>query len=104
MLASNQLDGSLTRAYYAVFQCVRALLFEKEVFAKTHQGIHTKFHELYLKTNELPYELGLILQDLSELRQATDYDVDFEASDNEIERAIEDTAFFIETVKNHLEK
>jgi len=101
LLADNQFAGSLTRAYYCAFQFTQALLYEKGVFAKTHQGIHRKFHELYLKTNELPYELGLILQSLYELRQASDYEVEFDPEEEEIEKAMEDLEFFMQTVKEY---
>ncbi len=101
LLADNQFAGSLTRAYYCAFQCVQALLYYKGVFSKTHQGTHRKFHELYMKTNELPLELGLILQNLFELRQASDYEIEFEPEEEEIEKAMEYLEFFIKTVKEY---
>lgn len=101
LLADKHFGGSLTRAYYCAFQCVQALLYHKGIFSKTHQGAHRKFHELYMKTNELPLELGLILQSLYELRQASDYEIEFEPDEEEIEKAMEYLEFFVTAVKEY---
>lgn len=34
----------VNRSYYAIFDCARALLVERDVFAKAHQGVYVKFN------------------------------------------------------------
>jgi uncharacterized protein (UPF0332 family) len=61
----------INRSYYCIFDCLQALLYTKDVFAKTHQGTHIKFNELYLKTKTLPEDLGVKLNFVFDLWQMT---------------------------------
>jgi uncharacterized protein (UPF0332 family) len=60
--AEHSLNGhwykaAANRSYYCIFDCAVALLHQKGVFTKTHQGAQIKFNELYIKTGTL--DLGL---------------------------------------------
>ncbi len=49
LLENDHYLGTVNRAYYCIFDSARALLFENGLFAKTHQGVHAKFNELFIK-------------------------------------------------------
>jgi uncharacterized protein (UPF0332 family) len=49
-LGEGFLPVTANRACYSVYYCMTALLYTKEVFPNTHQGIHSKFSELFVKT------------------------------------------------------
>mgnify|MGYP000904024719 CR=1 FL=1 len=68
--------GSINRAYYCIFGCARALLFENGLYAKTHQGIQAKLNELFIKTGLLDRKHGEAMRHVFDLRQTGDYDVD----------------------------
>ena len=64
----------ISRAYYAVFYCIQALLQKERILVKTHRGTHKKFHQLYVKTKIFDLEFGEIVAKLADLRNASDYD------------------------------
>jgi uncharacterized protein (UPF0332 family) len=88
--------GSINRSYYAIFGCARALLNEKELYAKTHQGIQVKFSELYIKTGLFDQKYGEIMRHVFDLRQTSDYDLDAELSSEDAIYAIESARQFLE--------
>lgn len=74
MRAAAEPSGTINRAYYAMFTAIQALLFERGVFTKSHNGAHNKFRELFIKTEIFPIDLNDKLRIAFELRQAVDYD------------------------------
>jgi uncharacterized protein (UPF0332 family) len=72
LIAGKRYEASVNRNYYAMFTMVQALLFTKNIFAKTHQGTQLKFHELYIKTGLFPAELGKLFNETFEKRQFSD--------------------------------
>ena len=72
------------RAYYAVFNAMRALLaLEKKDF-KRHSAVIAEFRKDYLKTRLLPPELSDVIRDAFKTRNSSDYDDFFVASEEEI--------------------
>ena len=62
----------------------------------------TKFHELYIKTELLPLQLGKILNETFELRQFSDYDVDAEISEDDAKNVLNNARMFMDTVRTYL--
>ncbi|MEM9848447.1 MAG: HEPN domain-containing protein [Bacteroidota bacterium] len=73
-LEGEQYGTVLNRAYYAVFTCSQLMLFLEGINVKTHAGNHRKFSETFIKTDLVLKKYGRMLNELYELRQATDYD------------------------------
>lgn len=76
LLAQGHLTGSINRAYYAMFDAFRTLLFIEGVFVKTHKGLQAKLYELYFVNGKLPRPLSAILAKTEDLREKADYDFD----------------------------
>ena len=76
LFKGKRYEAVVNRCYYAMFTTIQALLISKNVFSKTHQGTMIKFHELFIKIELFPIELGRILNETFEKRQFGDYDVD----------------------------
>ncbi len=68
--------ATANRAYYACYYCMVSLLYTKEVYPKTHQGIRAKFSELFIKPGIFPLTLSDSLTLLFDSRQEADYDLD----------------------------
>lgn len=84
LLARNKRWKScVNRLYYSSFQLVNALLFKKSIIAHTHNGLKTKFFELYIKTNIISAQYGKLYSRLIDWRQESDYSafVEFEEDD-----------------------
>jgi len=76
LLDAGDTDGACNRAYYAMFDAARAALAvadDEGMIAKTHSGLISAFSLRFVKTGEIPVELGKELNAVSELRQAGDY-------------------------------
>lgn len=53
-----------------------AVLLTQNVYAKTHQGTHAKFAELFIKPGIFPESLSEDVTFVFKFRQEADYDVD----------------------------
>ncbi len=102
LLSDNRLEAACNRAYYAIFDAIQAILVNENIATKSHQGVHTKFREMFLKTNILPPELNDILSDSFNMRQGSDYDSDFEISKEDVKRILDEATFFVNTVQTYL--
>ena len=94
--------GAINRAYYCIFGCARALLHENEIYAKTHQGVHAKIGELFIKTAILDRKHGDAMRYVFELRQTSDYDLDAELTSEDASFAIEAATQFLEVCQRIL--
>lgn len=54
---------------------INALLFQEGINAKSHDGLKTKFLQLYVKTNLIDIEFGKLYSRLIDWRQESDYSV-----------------------------
>ncbi|QJW88050.1 HEPN domain-containing protein [Spirosoma taeanense] len=79
---------TVNRAYYAVFYCLTALLHTEGVYTKRHSGAHGKFHELFVRTNRFPAEAAQWAQFVFQLRQAGDYDLEADITDEQAQLAL----------------
>ena len=95
--------AAANRSYYCVFDCITALLYAKGASAKTHQGAHVKFRQLYIKTALLRVNLDEILTRVFDLRQSSDYDFEFEPTKADTLSAIESAKEFLAATKSYLQ-
>jgi uncharacterized protein (UPF0332 family) len=89
------------RSYYAAYYCIVALLYTQNVYTKTHQGAHTKFAELFIKTSLFPIHSSDIVNNLFEYRQEADYDFDADISQDEAKELIFKATQFLQLTKDY---
>lgn len=92
--ARYNLDGRFyetvaNRAYYSRFYSLCALLYTKGVYAKTPQGTHSKFSELFIKTNLFPTKISESISILFNSRQKADYDIETDLTREDAEILID---------------
>ena len=87
-LAGNFPMAAVNRTYYASYYCMTALLFSKNIFAKTHHGTRAKFSELFIKTGVFPESMAIYIKIAFDLRQEADYDFDADITVEEAENII----------------
>jgi uncharacterized protein (UPF0332 family) len=76
LLDIGELNGAVSRAYYAMFEMARAVLRDidpKLAAAKTHTTIIARFSKHVVKEKALPQELGRALRRVFDARIAADY-------------------------------
>jgi uncharacterized protein len=71
-------NGATSRAYYAMFNAARALLWLRDGIdpseSKKHATTIRKFSEQFVKTGLVPVELGRLFNEAAEVRFIADYD------------------------------
>lgn len=82
-LKGGFISATANRTYYACYYCMVALLYTKNVHAKTHQGVHGKFSELFVKTAIFPVETSNDISVIFDFRQEADYDLDTDITPEE---------------------
>lgn len=74
MLAGRFYAAAISRAYYAVFYSITALLLEDDVSTKSHKQTAIEFRKRFIKTGKLDIKFSNILDELFNARMITDYD------------------------------
>ncbi|MCU0469448.1 MAG: HEPN domain-containing protein [Arcicella sp.] len=100
----GHLLASVNRCYYAYFWLARTLLFKRDIFVKSHNGVKTKFSELFIKTGVVPEKYGRNPSELMNDRQDADYDLESDFTKEEVQEMIDWTEEFLGFVKDNIEK
>lgn len=96
-------DGSISRAYYAMFHAAEAALLAEDITASTHSGVHRMFGKHFIKTGVLPTQLSAHLGQVFETRQLADYG-NTRLGQEEAEEALRKAAVFIERIEALLQE
>lgn len=105
--AAYNLQGGFTlvtanRAYYSCYYCMSALLYTKDITAKSHQGIRAKFSEIFIKKSEIfPTHISSIIASLFDYRQEADYDLDADISTEEATNILNDAQSFYQLCRDY---
>lgn len=90
------------RLYYSLFNIVTALLVKDEHPVGTHRGTKAALGQHYVLTNKITPEAGRLYSQLSTLRERADYDVVFEATEEDIMKYKSQAEDFIKQIKTLL--
>ena len=102
LLESGDYDFAVSRAYYAMFYCAKAMLLTQNVTTKKHASTISLFCERFVKSGEFSEELASYLIEAFRKRQIGDYDVFIVPTGDEAEDLIKKARLFIEEVKRWL--
>lgn len=103
LLDANYPDGTCNRAYYSLFHCITALLLTtNQVLPKTHTGAHTEFRKQFIKTGLFAESFSVVISELFNLRQGSDYEIDFDISLEDAQSAVNQAAEFLLQVETYL--
>jgi len=81
---NNRWNSCVNRLYYSSFHLVNALLFKQGIKTKSHEGLKTKFLQLYVKNKIIDTELGKLYSLLIDWRQESDYSVYVEFKEQDV--------------------
>lgn len=88
------------RLYYAAFHAVSALLINDHHNIGSHQGAVIMLHQHYVKTGILSKEDGAFYSQLQTLREKSDYNCTYNATEADTAPRIEQTKQFIYKILN----
>ena len=91
-------DNIANRLYYAAFHAVSALLINDGHQVGTHQGAVVMLHQYYVKTSILSKEDGSFYSQLQTLREKSDYNCTYYATEEDTAPRIALAEAFIEKV------
>lgn len=100
LLASDDLNGAVNRAYYAMFYAAHAALEHRgvEIASSKHGTLVRRFGDHLVKTGVLPRALGTSLNAMLELRQKADYGSG-EVARADAERSLSEAEAFVVAVE-----
>ena len=86
------------RLYYAAFHAVSALLIHDQHNVGTHQGAVIMLHQYYVTTGLLSKADGAFYSQLQTMREKSDYNCTYNATEEDTAPRIEQTKQFIDRV------
>jgi len=104
LLERGDYDFAVSRAYYAMFYCAKAMLLSKGITTKKHSSTISLFCEKFVKSGDFSEELASYLIDAFRKRQIGDYDVFVMPTKNEAEDLINKADLFVKEVKYWLRR
>lgn len=99
----NQLyKDSINRSYYVVFYAVKAVLAIEPIDFKRHKDALGYFNKTYVATALFPKDLGKKIGRIKRIREASDYDDFFVASQDDAQEQIQIAEYALELIGKHL--
>lgn len=102
LLEANKIRGALSRAYYAMFDAGRALLYSKDIETKTHKDVIALLGEHFVKTKELDAWFSKTIKNAFNLRQEGDYEIEVNFGKEAVEQTVKDAEKFVKGIKDFL--
>ena len=104
----NKLLAANNRAYYSIFYSSRAVFAMERIDFKRHKDVLAYFNKNYIKTEIFPRKLGKRIILASKIREDSDYDEEYEPSNEatflQIETAKELTTLVEKYIKEYSTK
>lgn len=94
MLENNKLNGAANRVYYAVFNCMRAVLSLENADYSSHKGVISHFQREYIKTGVFEKDFAVLIRMAESFRHDSDYKDYFVPDREELVELIEKCADF----------
>lgn len=94
---------SINRSYYAIFHAMRAVLALEGADYKKHSGVIAHFREKYIKSGDFPKELSAIIGRASLIRNQSDYEDFFLASEGEAAQQLKEAGEFCDAIRKYLD-
>src|SRR3990172_3904138 len=87
-MATQDYDFASSRAYYAVFYAIEALLLTKNLPFSKHGNVIGAFNKHFIKTSIFPKEYSKWIARLFRERQTGDYEFEFVISEDDANKDI----------------
>lgn len=103
LLDNNKFDDSVSRAYYAVFHIISALLLSKDLVFSSHSQLIGAFNREFIKSRILPADMAEKTRNLFKLRQSGDYSINPDIDRVIAERSYFDATYIITNAAGYLQ-
>ncbi|WP_456474666.1 HEPN domain-containing protein [Candidatus Pyrohabitans sp.] len=99
LLGEGYYEDAISRAYYSMFFAAKALLKTKEIDAKTHRGVISKFGLEFVQKDIIERKYGKAIHEAEELREEADYSIFRPIYKEEAEFVIDAAEKFLNRIK-----
>ena len=97
-------DFASSKAYYAVFYLMEAILLTRNLTFSKHSAVISAFNQYFIREGIFPKEFGKMIGNLFRERQVGDYSYVNSPSKEEAERDLADAQKISKDIKSFLEK
>lgn len=104
LLEGEFFRDAVSRGYYSMYHCAKALLALRDAYPRTHSGVVKEFGLKFIKEEDIEDFYGKSLRFAKEKREKSDYDFLLEVSREEAEAVIQDAQKFLERIKSAIEE
>jgi uncharacterized protein (UPF0332 family) len=102
LLGDGYDDFAASRAYYAMFYAVEALMLDRDLSFSKHSAVIAAFGKLFVKTGIFDSRFHRSLLNAFDLRNAGDYGSTGTVSRNEASQIIAEAGELLAEIKRHL--
>ena len=95
-------EAALNRAYYALFDALRAVNALDKFDSSKHSGVISHFNQYHVKTGEFDTSVSSTIRMAARLRERSDYEDFYEPDQDEAKETIEATKELVESVRAFL--
>lgn len=103
-IEAGDYDFAASRAYYAVFYSLEAVLLTQSLVFSKHSGVIAEFNRRFVKTAIFPREFSKKIARLFRERQVGDYEFDLSVSQEDAAQGIQDAQTVVSAVRQYLER
>ena len=104
LIQDKDYESAVSRAYYAMFYTVEALLLTKEMSFSSHKAVISAFGEQFVKTGVFKKDFSKALTRAFEKRQIGDYEFTFTVTEKEANELLKEAENFISATSGYLIK
>ncbi len=97
-------DFASSRAYYAAFYSMEAILLTKNLIYSKHSGVISAFNQHFIRTAVFPKEFSKLIARLFRERQIGDYEFDLSIEEDEAKEDLEAAKKIIKDIITYLGK
>ncbi|MFH1674300.1 MAG: HEPN domain-containing protein [Pseudomonadota bacterium] len=97
-------DFASSRAYYAAFYAMEAVLLTKELSYSKHAGVISAFNQHFVKTDIFPKEFSKSITRLFRERQTGDYDFDLSIDEKDAKEDARIAEKIVNAIVQYLEQ
>ena len=98
LVTTGHFYGAANRIYYACFYSVIALILTKSLSSSKHSGVLGLFNKNFVKTGDIPKEMGKFYSRMFDNRLESDYGELIEIEPEEIQQDLATAAKFIHLI------
>lgn len=95
-------NGAVNRAYYAVFHAIKAVELLDNYDSKKHSGLIAHFRQEYIKTGIIDVKYSDIIQELSQFRNDSDYNILAVITSSDAQEQYENAKEFVRMIEDYI--